>query len=226
VSNPAHFSHIQMGRLYSLSTAMLRLIESYAVDKHRLRSIWNSCRMSLSRFCILMALVMGLAACVTHQPTLRTGVPEDMTAAALEPLNAFRAQNGLGPVVADQALVGVASRQVQAMAAHDVLSHEIDGDFTTRINAAGFALADAAENVGAGHPTVENAIKSWIASPHHRDNMLLKTATRVALVKIDAPQSRFKSYWALEIASGQARAKPVAGAATASTSLLPGLLWQ
>ena len=146
--------------------------------------------MSLTRFCVFVCFVMSLSACVTQQSTLRIGVPEDMTAAALEPLNMFRAQNGLGPVAADQALVGVASHQVQAMAAYDVLSHEIDGDFTTRINAAGFVQADAAENVGAGHPTVENAIRAWIASPHHRENMLLKTATRVALVKIDAPHSR------------------------------------
>eukprot|EP01037_Dinobryon_pediforme_P007660 gene7661-7721_t len=158
---------------------------------------------------------------MTERPLMQTGVPQDMTIAALEPLNAFRAKNGLKPVVADQALMKVAYRQVQAMASNDVLSHEVDGDFAKRVNAAGFSQADAAENVGAGHPTVENAIQDWIASPHHRDNMLLKNATGIAVVRIDAPQSRYKSYWALEIASG-----PTKNRISSARAGLIALFWQ
>ena len=168
----------------------------------------------------VLCLALGLAACALEAPLMQTGTPQDVTASALGPLNALRAKSGLGPVVADPALVGVASRQVQAMAAHDVLSHEVGGDFTTRVNAAGFVHAAVAENVGAGHPTVESAINAWLASPHHRENMLLKNASGVAVVRIDAPQSHYQSYWALEIATGQA--KP--GFQASFMPMLPGLL--
>ena len=176
--------------------------------------------MACARAALFLCFAFGLSACMSTSSQKSMAVPQDMTQQALQSLNAFRAQNGLRPVVADAGLVRVASRQVEAMASKDVLSHEIDGDFTARINAAGFSQAEAAENVGAGHPAVENAIKAWIASPHHRENMLMKSATRVAVARIDAPQSRYGSYWALEIASGAAKPDLQSGSSLFSMSFL------
>lgn len=150
---------------------------------------------------LIMALVaFALAGCVTTgvQNNVQT---QDVSAEGVVLINAFRAENGLKPVVIDRDLVRAAELQVIAMASKDVLSHEVAGDFNTRMNAAGFSRAAAAENVGAGHRTVENAIKSWIASPQHRENMLMKNATRIGLVRGSAPGNRYSSYWALELAS-------------------------
>jgi uncharacterized protein YkwD len=90
------------------------------------------------------------------------------------------------------------------MASANVLSHEIGGDFTSRMNSAGFVYANAAENVGAGHTSVADAINAWIRSPHHRENMLMKDATRIGMVRADAPNSRYRNYWALDLASAAA----------------------
>ena len=156
----------------------------------------------------LVALI--LASCATTPPS-KTGVAAgvvDVSYEAVGLINSFRAQNGLGPVSVDPTLVEAARYQAVAMASRDVLSHEVAGDFTTRMNNAGFVYANATENVGAGHTSVADAINAWIRSPHHRENMLMKDATRIGMVKADAPQSRYRTYWALDITSAAAGAAP------------------
>lgn len=148
---------------------------------------------------------------------------QDVTSQAAKLINEFRAKNGLKPVTYDSTLVSLASNQVVAMASKDVLSHEVDGDFVKRMNANGFNDAEGAENVGAGHASVENAINSWIASPHHRDNMLMKNATRVGVVRADAPWSRYRNYWALAIASQPASGAVGSGVDFSSVPILSRL---
>jgi hypothetical protein len=79
--------------------------------------------------------------------------------------------------------------------------------------------SNAAENVGAGHSSVEDAINAWIRSPHHHENMLMKDATRFGMVVADAPNSRYRNYWALDLASAAAGAP--AKVATAKPSVQP-----
>ena len=154
------------------------------------------------RSILMISLALLVAGCMTMSGNNERRVEtQDVTAEAVKLINEFRAQNGLKPVAYDSTLVSMASRQVVVMASKDVLSHEVDGDFVKRMNSNGFKDAEGAENVGAGHASVENAIKSWIASPGHRSNMLLKNATRVGVVRADAPWSRYRNYWALDIAS-------------------------
>lgn len=153
------------------------------------------------RLIFIISFAIFVTGCMTMSGDDRRVETQNVTSDALVHINAFRAKNGLKPVTGDDNLVSIASKQVVVMASNDVLSHEVDGDFVKRMNAAGFHDAEAAENVGAGHANVEMAINSWIASPHHRDNLLLKSATRVAVVRADAPWSRYRNYWALEIAS-------------------------
>lgn len=156
---------------------------------------------ALVKSTFILALTASiLASCATTgvQKNVQT---QDVSAEGLVLINAFRAEHGLKPVMIDRDLVRAAEFQVVAMASKDVLSHDVVGDFNTRMNAAGFSRAAAAENVGAGHQSVENAIKSWIASPRHRDNMLMKEATRIGLVRGSASGNRYSSYWALELAS-------------------------
>ena len=104
--------------------------------------------------------------------------------------------------------VSMTSVPTVAMASRDVLSHEVAGDFTTRMNNAGFTYALATENVGAADRSVADSINAWIRSPHHRENMLMRDATRMGMVKADAPHSRYRSYWALDITSAPAGSGP------------------
>lgn len=165
----------------------------------------------------IFALSLGLllAGCLTMSGSNDRRVEtQDVTSEALHYINANRAKAGLKPVVADSGLLSIASRQVLVMASKDELSHEVDGDFVKRMNANGFHDAEGAENVGAGHANVEAAINAWMASPHHRDNMMMKNATRVAVVRADAPWSRYRNYWALDISS-----QPASGSVAANLDL-------
>ena len=162
-------------------------------------------RIAFSRLAVIGMATCLLAACVSAPKQLTANVPvQDVSQEAVGLINQFRASNGLAPVIVDSALIDAARYQAVAMASANVLSHEIGGDFTSRMNSAGFVYANAAENVGAGHTSVADAINAWIRSPHHRENMLMKDATRIGMVRADAPNSRYRNYWALDLASAPA----------------------
>ncbi len=162
-------------------------------------------RGSFNRLVLVGLVATLLAACVSAPKQFTGNVPvQDVSQEAVGLINQFRASNGLPPVIVDAALIDAARYQAVAMASANVLSHEIGGDFTARMNSAGFVYANAAENVGAGHSSVADAINAWIRSPHHRENMLMKDATRIGMVRADAPNSRYRNYWALDLASAPA----------------------
>jgi uncharacterized protein YkwD len=174
------------------------------------------------RIALMAALALTAAACnTTSQPKMASAnvTVKDQSSEALDLLNKFRASQGLGPVTIDANLIEVAKFQAVAMASRDALTHEVSGDFTSRINAAGFTNSSAIENVGASHATAADAIASWIKSPYHRENMLMKDATRMGMAKADAPNSRYGNYWSLDLTSD------VAGAAAktvdATTPVMP-----
>jgi uncharacterized protein YkwD len=163
-------------------------------------------RKTLIRGMALAAFALFVASCTTTgQKQVSTHIPvEDVSQEAVGLINSFRASHGLSAVIVDPTLVEAARYQAVAMASANVLSHEIGGDFNARMNSAGFVYANAAENVGAGHTSVEDAINAWIRSPHHRENMLMPDATRIGMVRADAPSSRYRNYWALDLASAPA----------------------
>ena len=159
----------------------------------------------------LVALVsLFMASCATtptSQSNMSGGVV-DVSYEAVGLVNSFRAQNGLGPVSVDSAVVEAARYQAVAMASRDVLSHEVAGDFTTRMNNAGFTYALATENVGAADRSVADSINAWIRSPHHRENMLMREAKYMGMIRASAPGSRYRTYWALILTSAQAGSGP------------------
>ncbi len=159
----------------------------------------------------LVALVsLFVASCATtptSQSNMSGGVV-DVSYEAVGLVNSFRAQNGLGPVSVDSAVVEAARYQAVAMASRDVLSHEVAGDFTTRMNNAGFTYALATENVGAADRSVADSINAWIRSPHHRENMLMREAKYMGMIRASAPDSRYRTYWALILTSAQAGSGP------------------
>ncbi len=167
--------------------------------------------LSKFRLAILASLALGVASCgTTPQPKMASAnvTVKDESSEALGLLNKFRASQGLGPVVIDANLIDVASFQSIAMASRDALTHEVAGDFTTRINGAGFTNSNAVENVGASHASAADAIASWIKSPYHRENMLMKDATRMGMARADSPNSRYGNYWTLDLTSDVAGAPP------------------
>jgi uncharacterized protein YkwD len=119
-------------------------------------------------------------------------------AAAARAVSAFRAANGLGPVVADPKLVRAAKAQADAMAQANTMSHSVGGSFPSRLSAAGIAASAAAENIAVGQADLAEAMRAWENSSGHRKNMLMSSATRIGLAKTYAGS---RPYWAMILAA-------------------------
>lgn len=162
-------------------------------------------RKSIFRIALAALPLFAIAGCASTSklPNVAAApvTAQDVSSEALAYVNKFRASQGLGPVTIDPRLIEVAKFQAIAMASRDALTHEVAGDFTSRINAAGFEKAEAVENVGASHATVADTINSWIRSPYHNENMRMKNAKYMGMARADSADSRYKNYWSLDLAS-------------------------
>lgn len=166
--------------------------------------------MKLKPVSTLLALALLLAACAgdpRREGPLDPRMVEKVAAVSLDPaqagriLNAYRASQGLGPVRPDPRLMAMAQRQADAMVAKNALSHDAGGNFTARIHAAGVDSARAAENLGGGYFSVEEAFDGWRKSPGHDANLRMKEATRYGIALSKDPRTSYRVWWALVVAA-------------------------
>jgi len=127
-------------------------------------------------------------------------------AAAAGMLNAYRASHGLAAVRLDNRLTAMAQRQANAMAASHELSHDVAGNFASRVVASGIDTPRAAENIGGGFYSVEEAFRAWRESPAHNENLLMPQATRFGIAIAKDGGSRYGVFWAMEVAAEPERA--------------------
>ena len=146
-------------------------------------------------------------------------------------ISTFRAQHGEGRVSLDAKLNRVAQAQADAMAAKDVLEHDVLGPFNSRVAPAG--AGRAAENIAYGYDSFGKTLDQWINSSGHRKNLLMQGASRVGIAHAQSPKTH-RTYWAMVIAGGYERApsrgerlvakpaaeKPVASARTSYDPIL------
>lgn len=121
-------------------------------------------------------------------------------AEAVRILNSYRAGKGLGPVRLDPTLTAMAQRQADAMAAADDLSHGAAGSFTSRVHGAGLDAVRAAENLGAGYYSTQEAFDGWKRSSGHEANLAMPQATRIGIALAKNPQTRYGAWWTLVLA--------------------------
>jgi hypothetical protein len=119
----------------------------------------------------------------------------------------FRAQHGEARVTPDAKLNQVAQAQADAMAAKDVLEHDVLGPFNSRVASAG--AGRAAENIAYGYDNFAKTLDQWINSSGHRKNLLMQGASKVGVAHAQSPTTH-RTYWAMVIAGGYER-KPSAG---------------
>lgn len=122
-------------------------------------------------------------------------------ATAASMISGYRANNGLSAVGVDPELMKLAETQARAMASRDKLDHNVIRAFSDRLKASGYDAKFAAENIGAGYHTLAEAFSGWRDSPPHRENMLLKGATRIGIAAAYAPGSKYKVFWAMILAA-------------------------
>jgi uncharacterized protein YkwD len=109
----------------------------------------------------------------------------------------FRLQHGEGKVSIDSALNRIAREQAKAMAAKDVLDHDVFGSFSSRV--APYGPARTAENIAYGYDTFPKTLDQWIGSSGHRSNLLMHAASRIGIASAKSRKSG-RTYWAMVIA--------------------------
>jgi uncharacterized protein YkwD len=151
-----------------------------------------------------------LAGCVGEapppaQPSFYLSMADEAAAVdaatAASMISGFRGNNGLGAVQVDPELMRMAMEHARAMAAKDKVDRSAGREFTGRLTGAGFDGKGAVENVSAGYHTLAEAFSGWRDSPPHRANMLKGGVNRLGIAAVYAPQSKYKVFWALIMAT-------------------------
>ena len=123
--------------------------------------------------------------------------------AAASMISLYRQNNGLGGVTVDPALMDLAEQQSQAMASRNKLDHDVKAPLARRLNASGYPATLAVENVSAGYHTLAEAFSGWRDSPPHRANMLKNGVTKLGIAASYAPNTKYKVFWTLILASSE-----------------------
>jgi uncharacterized protein YkwD len=168
----------------------------------------------MTRAMIAIIGLLALGGCAgevpsTEQPTMylsmaNGGARLDPDAAA-SMISLYRQNNGLGGVTVDPELMKLAESQSQAMASHNKLDHDVKAPLAKRLNTAGYPATLAVENVSAGYHTLAEAFSGWRDSPPHRENMLKNGVTKLGIAASYAPNTKYKVFWTLILASTDAR---------------------
>jgi uncharacterized protein YkwD len=124
--------------------------------------------------------------------------------AAASMISLYRQNNGLGGVVVDPGLMQLAESQSKVMASRNKLDHDVAAPLAKRLNASGYPAKIAVENVSAGYHTLAEAFSGWRDSPPHRANMLKGGVTKLGIAASYAPNTKYKVFWTLILASPEA----------------------
>ena len=149
---------------------------------------------SLDALEVPISIVVALADALVEvplprpRPSLRDGENPVML------ISAFRQQHGEGPVAISGMLTRIAQEQANAMAARDLLDHDLFAPFARRMDRSRFKRA--AENIAFGHADFAGTLKQWTNSSGHRANLLLRGAKWIGVAH--ASNGR-RTYWAMVI---------------------------
>ncbi|MGW2628970.1 CAP domain-containing protein [Streptomyces chattanoogensis] len=107
-------------------------------------------------------------------PRGATGTAARFARKIVDLVNAQRAQHGCGPLTVDRRLQKAAQAHSDDMAARNYYEHNTpEGvDPGTRMTNAGFQWSSWAENIFKSPKDPATAMKGWMESPGHRDNIL------------------------------------------------------
>jgi len=166
-----------------------------------------------------IVLTLLLAGCAAEAPVEQPAMYANMAnpgakldaVAAASMISLYRQNNGLSAVAVDPALVKLAEAQSQAMASQNKLDHDVKAPLARRLNAFGYPANLAVENVSAGYHTLAEAFSGWRDSPPHKANMLKGGVTKLGIAASYAPNTKYKVFWTLILASTDARLFRLAG---------------
>jgi len=156
-----------------------------------------------------LTVTLLLAGCASEAPVETPAMYVNMAepGAKLDPVVAasmisqYRQNNGLGAVAVDPDLVRLAEAQSGTMAAQNKLDHDVKAPLARRLAAGGYPATVAVENVSAGYHTLAEAFSGWRDSPPHKANMLKSGVTKLGIAASYAPNTKYKVFWTLILAS-------------------------
>ena len=165
------------------------------------------------RAIIAIIALLALGGCAGEAPIEEPTMYADMASAgarldsqaAATMISQYRQNNGLGAVVVDSDLMKLAEQQSQVMASRNKLDHDVKAPLAQRLNASGYPATQAVENVSAGYHTLAEAFSGWRDSPPHRANMLKNGVTKLGIAASYAPNTKYKVFWTLILASTDRR---------------------
>jgi len=131
---------------------------------------------------------------------------DDLAGTAQAAISRYRAEHGLPAVTPDAKLMRLAAEQANAMARAGVLDHAVARPFQARMVSYGPEVA--VENIAAGSKTFASTLEMWQHSPGHDANLRRSGVTRFGIALAEAPDSKYKVFWALIMAGS---AKPAHG---------------
>ena len=111
----------------------------------------------------------------------------------LELTNAERTKARLPQLIPDPSLMRVAREHCRSMARLQQLSHTIEGrSFSVRLGKLGYRSTAAGENIAEGQTNATEAVKDWMNSPGHRQNMMNGQYTHIGVaVEVSKSGQRF-----------------------------------
>jgi uncharacterized protein YkwD len=164
-----------------------------------------------------LALVFSLLVVITV--TASTGLLSAKRAEALDSeeqtflatINAYRAQDGLGPLSENSTLDNDARWMANDMATHNYFSHQdsLGRDPFARMDDLGYGYNTwRGENLVAGTETAAYSFKMWHESPEHNANMLGSHYAVIGIARAYSATSTFGWYWATEFGGEDDSAPP------------------
>jgi uncharacterized protein YkwD len=99
----------------------------------------------------------------------------------------------------------LAEQHSLVMASQNKLDHDVKAPLAKRLSASGYPASSAVENVSAGYHTLAEAFSGWRDSPPHRANMLKSGVTNLGIAASYAPNTKYKVFWTLILASAEPR---------------------
>ena len=129
----------------------------------------------------------------------KPGATLDTVAAAIM-ISQYRQNNGLGTVVVDPELTKLAEQQSQRWRPEQD-GPQCEGSARQAAGRLRYPATVAVENISAGYHTLAEAFSGWRDSPPHKANMLKNGVTKLGIAATYAPNTKYKVFWTLILAS-------------------------
>ena len=106
------------------------------------------------------------------------------------------------PLRWDATLQAVAAGHSRDMARRNYFDHRSPEGRTIaeRVKASSYRFAMAGENLAGGDPTIASAVRGWIDSPSHCENMMDARFQEVGVACVGSARSQWGTYWTMVLA--------------------------